>query len=209
MTASSNWQPQLPLELAFVELLPEQPLPVVAVPACRSTNGRSARTLRSRCPACRQTGCPAAVVKQPVVEVEEDGETAVLPAPDPSPPLPGPSQGPMAIHAGSSRPSKQKFAPAAQHEQTVGVEGQTIILGFDYPIFKEKFTNTDGAAQAIGEAFSNLLGTHCTFAPLSPANTACPYPMKRWPALADELGGVVRERNNKIGSLGIQGDDKP
>ena len=43
----------------------------------------------------------------------------------------------------------------------LALEGSTIILGFDFPIFKKKFDDTTGAAQLIGDTFSRLLNTNC------------------------------------------------
>ncbi|MCA9998998.1 MAG: DNA polymerase III subunit gamma/tau, partial [Anaerolineales bacterium] len=66
MTPANSWQPQLPLELAFIEMLPERPFSVRPTPAVREQ--------------------PEQVVEKKAEAVVE--KTAVSPPPAPSPPKP-------------------------------------------------------------------------------------------------------------------------
>jgi DNA polymerase III subunit gamma/tau len=188
MSASSNWQPQLPLELAFMELLPERALPPAAPPASAVPTAVQPEPEQ---PKAQPAAKPApAAVKEAIVELEEvvAAETAVA--------------GPITLTQIKAQwrsmldqvgRSHKNLPPLLNMSKPLGVEGQTIILGFDYPIFKEKFTNSDGAAHAIGEAFSNLLGTHCTIRTVITSEYSVPVSDEEMAALADELGGVVRE----------------
>ena len=53
----------------------------------------------------------------------------------------------------------------------LAVEGQIIVLGFDFPIFKEKFDKTEDAAATISDAFTQIFGAHTGSAASSPATT--------------------------------------
>jgi hypothetical protein len=65
-------------------------------------------------------------------------------------------------------------------------------LGFDFPIFKEKFDKTEGAAAAIGDAFSQLTGVQCSTRSEVTSQYAVSIRQEEFQALAEELGGVVR-----------------
>jgi DNA polymerase III subunit gamma/tau len=184
MTASSNWQPQLPLELAFVELLPERPLP-----AATSAQPMPARQTAVQ-PESEQPEASLAAKPAPTADKEEVAETKIAPA------------GPLTLTHVKAQwrhmldqvgRTHKNLPPLLNMSKPLGVEGQTIVLGFDYPIFKEKFTNIDGAAQAIGEAFSNLLGRHCTIRSVVTGDYNVPVSDEEMESLAQELGGVVRQ----------------
>ena len=75
----------------------------------------------------------------------------------------------------------------------LAIEGDVLILGFDYPIFKEKFENTPGAAQLIGETFTKLLGANCSVRCVITSEYPIIVSKEEFQDLAQELGGVVRE----------------
>jgi hypothetical protein len=79
----------------------------------------------------------------------------------------------------------------------LAVEGSTLILGFDYPILREKFDNKKGAKSTIADVFSSLLGTTCTIRTVITGEYEPPKTTKNinddFAALADELGGVIRD----------------
>jgi hypothetical protein len=72
------------------------------------------------------------------------------------------------------------------------IEGDTIVLGFDYPIFPEKFNNTPHAAETIGEVYSQLLNTSCRVRSVVTSEYNISISPDEFRNLADELGGVVR-----------------
>lgn len=75
----------------------------------------------------------------------------------------------------------------------LAVEGQAVVLGFDYAIFKKKFDDTSGAAHAVGDILSDLLQTRCTVRCVVTSEYNVPISRQELESLADELGGVVRE----------------
>jgi ethanolamine transporter EutH len=75
----------------------------------------------------------------------------------------------------------------------LAVEGSTIILGFDYPIFKDKFDQTADAIQVVGDIFSQLVGAKCLVRAVVTSEYTIPIPKEEFDALAQELGGVMRE----------------
>ncbi len=75
----------------------------------------------------------------------------------------------------------------------LALEGSTIIVGFDFPIFNKKFSDTPGAVQLIGDTFSRLLGVNCTVRSVVTSDYAIPVPEDEFRALAEELGGVVKK----------------
>ena len=206
-TQSSSWQPQLPLELAFIELLPAEAAPQVQV------------TLPT----------PATPVAEP--------ETKPYISPEPREPKPEPKQEPIAQEPAAPEKSVPKEKPAVVQSEPdpaplpssnvaitlemvtnvwrdlvnqagmhnknmpallnmgkpLAIEGNTIVLGFDYPIFKEKFDNTQGGAQLLGEIATHLLNTNCMVRAVVTSNYTVPISKDDFKALADELGGVVSE----------------
>ena len=77
----------------------------------------------------------------------------------------------------------------------LAIEGKTIILGFDFPIFKDKFEKTQGAADAVVAAFRALSGTDCNIRIVTTADYPMPIRRDEFQALAAELGGVVRDND--------------
>ncbi len=75
----------------------------------------------------------------------------------------------------------------------LAIEGRTIILGFDYPLLKDKFDKTQGAADLVVAAFRALLGSDCLIRTVSTADYPVPIHRDEFRALAAELGGVVRD----------------
>jgi hypothetical protein len=74
----------------------------------------------------------------------------------------------------------------------LAIEGNSIVIGFDYPIFKEKFDNTPGAIQLLGQLFSDITGQHCNVRAVITSSYTVTVSPTEFQALADELGGVVQ-----------------
>jgi hypothetical protein len=75
------------------------------------------------------------------------------------------------------------------------VEGNVIVLGFDYPIFKEKFDRTEGAAGLVEDTFSQLTGTDCAIRCVVTGEYILPIDKSEFQELAEELGGVVKDES--------------
>jgi hypothetical protein len=78
----------------------------------------------------------------------------------------------------------------------LAVEGNRIILGFDFPIFKEKFDKTESAAAIISQAFSAILGTKCAVRSVVTSEYVVPIGHDEFRELAEELGGIIRDDAN-------------
>ena len=75
----------------------------------------------------------------------------------------------------------------------LATEGNTIILGFDFPIFKDKFDQNHDAVPVLSDIFSQLLGTKCLVRAVVTSEYTIPIQKEEFDALAQELGGVVRK----------------
>ncbi|MFQ5421241.1 MAG: hypothetical protein ACE5EY_12865, partial [Anaerolineae bacterium] len=212
MTSAGSWQPQLPLELAFIEMLPETAVPVAAQQQAKPAQAEPAQVAKPP-PAANPVSAPPEKKQEkhaPVVE-----ETAVS-APTPAPPQPeSKGVGETAV----PKPKPEKAAPLSLASvkthwrglvdqagarnrnlpallnmgKPLATEGNVLVLGFDYPIFKEKFDNTQGAAQLIGDIVTELTGINSRIRCVITSEYMVNIGRDDLQALADELGGVVRE----------------
>ena len=187
MKPAGSWQPQLPLEMAFLELLPAEtlavPPPTAVTPAAPSPKKEVKETAVAPLPE------PEKIEPKPVVE------TAVLP----KEPVDAAA---LTLPAATSH-WRELVNQAARHNKNMpallnmgkplAIEGDTIVVGFDYPIFKDKFDNTAGAAQLLGDIYSDLLGVKCLVRAVVTSEYTVPVNESDFRALADELGGVVEE----------------
>jgi DNA polymerase-3 subunit gamma/tau len=196
LTSAGSWQPQLPLELAFIELLPDEPVAISRQPSAVSRQP--------------QATSQSPVSEKPAVQEQEPAAPLPPPPPDeePSPEDDAPSSV-LTPHSSALTLTAVKAQWRAMTEQvgeqqrnlpallTMGkplaLEGNTIILGFDFPIFNKKFSDTAGAVQLVGDTFSRLLGVPCHVRSVVTSEYTVPVPEEEFRALADELGGVVKE----------------
>jgi hypothetical protein len=80
----------------------------------------------------------------------------------------------------------------------LATEGKTIYIGFDFPILKDKFDHKKQAKEIVSRGLSQLLGTDCFVESVVTGDfTAQNKPdlidKESFSALAEELGGIVRE----------------
>ena len=205
-----SWQPQLQLELAFMELLPEQPAPVY----------QQAAPVREDKPAepvlVKEKTAVEPVVEAPVeeeepesesdaaasavsdVEVDEEVEVEEEVAVVESAPLTLDSVKAQWRNMVSQAGAENKnLPPLLAMCRPLGVEGNIVILGFDFPIFKEKYDKTEGASAIISEAFSQILGTKCGVRSVVTSEYIVPIGHDEFRELAEELGGIVRENEKE------------
>jgi DNA polymerase-3 subunit gamma/tau len=202
----ASWQPQLPLELAFMELLPDMPMALYTAPIRPEVAGLSqVKESSSTTPKQEAT----TVVTQPISPAEppaaEANESTVQ-----SPNLasgvaeePPPSPGATITLEAVKANWRAMVARVGQHEKNLpallamckplAVEGNVVVLGFDYPIFKEKLDKTEHAAGAIGDIFSELLGMECGVRCVVTSEYTVSISREEFQTLAEELGGVVQE----------------
>jgi len=208
-----SWQPQLPLELAFIELVPEAPMvghtPVVEAGGSggAGVRGRTEsassdaddrhkpsderRTTNDERQPRADDQRPAAVDRQPPAAERPPTTT------DQPPPAHALT---VAAVAGMWPEMIQRVHQQNRNLRALlsmckplAVEGKAIILGFDYPLLKDKFDRTPGALDLVVNTFRALSGTDCTVRTVNTADYPVPIGRDEFQALAEELGGVVRE----------------
>jgi DNA polymerase-3 subunit gamma/tau len=202
-----SWQPQLPLELAFIELLPAEPAPVYQqAPTKHEATKPPLPALKeaARVPEAHDaptTAEPPEVVAGVVTE-ETSGEMREL--------LPEAETVEEKKVSLSLEPVKiqwrnmvsqvgaenKNLPPLLAMCKPLAVEGNRIILGFDFPIFKEKFDKTESAAAIISQAFSAILGTKCAVRSVVTSEYVVPIGHDEFRELAEELGGIIRDDAN-------------
>lgn len=213
-----NWQPQLPLELAFIELLPDKPftLPPSPAPETAATTTAAPKPAAATQQPAKSKAAPAPVASDKganhaaTSDKDSDGRQPKSPA-RPT----GKEAAPAKAAVTDGQPAKKELTlaevshlwrdmvarvghyhknlpPLLAMCRPLAVEGVCIILGFDYPIFKSKFDKMEGAARAVTEAYRELTGVPCTIRLVVTSEYAVPIAREEFDALAEELGGVVR-----------------
>ena len=200
VTPAGSWQPQLPLELAFIELLPDMPIAAASRPKTRplaaTTKPAPMATTETERP---QPSEPPTVVTTAAPEVAEaaTGTETEAVEEEPKPADRRLSLGVITAHwreLVAQAGEQNKNLPALLNMgKPLATEGSTMVLGFDFPIFKDKFDNTPGAAQLLGEIISTLTGIHCSVRCVVTSEYTVPIHKEEFHALAQELGGVVHE----------------
>jgi hypothetical protein len=79
----------------------------------------------------------------------------------------------------------------------LAIEGNTVILGFDFPILKDKFERWPEARENVTELLSDLLGRKCLVRAVvteqyTPPSSATEIDPAEFNALAQELGGEAQ-----------------
>jgi DNA polymerase-3 subunit gamma/tau len=180
---TGGWQPQLPLELAFVELLPPAGSPVPA-PTYAASPAQPAAA-REPEPVSQQPDATAAPSRRALDEAAARAPAlerlaAIWPQ----------------LRERVGRQDKGLPALLAACKP-LAIEGEAVILGFDYPLLKEKFDAKPGAAAAVARALGDLLGASFSVRSVLSEEYVAPAPAVIAPEeladLARQLGGVVRE----------------
>jgi len=194
--ARAAWQPQLPLELAFVEaVLPlEEAAPVGGAPSTPAFRAR--RTTPSTSPRPRSASPPSAA---PTAALEEP-QAVIAPSPAPAPP-PSPAEGmptlqefearwPDLLHA--IRAHNHSLEALLRSGRPLSVEGETLVIGFRYPFHRGKVAEEDNrraVEDALGELFGRSVRVRCELAPDEqkgkPANPPRPAPPPPRPQTGD------------------------
>jgi len=206
----SSWQPQLALELAFMELLPDTPAPVFPVTVLRESSepaqieGHPHPVTEPRMPEAKPAAKPLPVAtpeeselktaadREPVFEALQEPEATPITAVQVTLEVVKAHWRAMVARVGQM----DKNLPALLAMcKPLAVEGDIIILGFDFPIFKEKLDKTEHGAATIGTLFSELIGAKCGIRCVVTSDYTVPISREDMEALAQELGGVVHEEN--------------
>lgn len=197
---AASWQPQLPLELAFIEMLPDTPAPTVQMVVKEVTAQPAVAAMTTQPPKAQVKAAPVQELPPPAPEFKEISEpileeTAVVTKAVVE-------KRPLQLEAVKTQwramlaqigQRNKNLPPLLAMSQPLGVEGNTLILGFDYPIFKKKFDDTADAAATIGAVYSELLHAQCQVRCVITSEYSVPINRAEFDALAQELGGIVRE----------------
>ncbi|HZD11425.1 MAG TPA: DNA polymerase III subunit gamma/tau [Candidatus Binatia bacterium] len=236
LASSSSWQPQLPLELGFISLLPAEAAGAARqrAPSEGRAPGRPAQaTARTRvAEPAPELQAEKEAVPEPVQSAgesprsealpDDDVETAAREAPHPTP-APSPPDA-ITLDAVQRRWERMVERVGQQDRnlpallavsKPLAVEGNAIILGFDYGVLKDKFEDRGEARELVASTMSDLLDHKCTVRCVVTAKYTPPPPPQggseeaaaqqsqasqkpavdrdAFYALAKELGGEVRE----------------
>lgn len=203
VSSANSWQPQLPLELAFIESLPAEPLPAPTPVAVQPTTVTPPTAVPAPAPA-------------PVQSVQTE-DTAVV-SPPPSPPSVQATSAPPPTSGLSLEDIKnnvwRKFTNRAGQEnrnikawlsmaQPLAVEGgHTLVIGFDLPFLRDKLdAERPSAEKALQDVAGHPLQIKCVLKEAYQApSTAYAPPETQKKTFRDELetfvteyGGIVSE----------------
>lgn len=173
--SKGGWQPQLPLELAFIECV----------------NSRRAQDIVSRPASPEPAAASARVVR------EAPGPLKEQPAAPQPPPAGPPSAARIRDRWDALLQAVKRRAPRVEvmlslrsdpklrpDGRVMGVKGQTVMLGFSYSLHREKM-QTDDWRHVVEDALSEVMGT--------PLRVRCVDPETYRPPSAapdDEPGGI-------------------
>jgi DNA polymerase-3 subunit gamma/tau len=215
LAGSSSWQPRLPLELAFIGLLPDR---AAATPATSDPAGRPAASPKTEAPPeARQA--EAADDVAPAEDTAPAGEERPARVAESEKDAPATAAADDAVTlAAVKRTWDQMVSRVGQEDKNLpallgvctplAVEGNAIVLGFEYPVLKDKFEDRPQTRELVASTLSELIGhkcrVHCVVSgeytpPPAPAtpdpadDSASEVDRDAFYALADELGGRVHE----------------
>ncbi len=218
LTQASSWQPQLPLELAFIDMLPDVPVGTMTpIPTMKKVvSEKKVESVAVKATSQPQSQPPVEKV-QPAKHVVEEKEMAStsptvsnqtreqviepesIKTESPAEPTPQASQ-PLTLETVTAKWRELVNQAGQQNRNLVAllnmgkplaVEGNCLIIGFDFPIFKEKFDNTKDAAQQISDILSQLTNTKSIVRGVISSEYSVTISKRDLEGLADELGGVV------------------
>ena len=200
---AGSWQPQLPLELAFIELVPERPMAAMTADRGRSTAEEAPIARQQTTDDRRQPASETVIVAEPaaaerIVEPQPQ-QPASVPQTTKKPAEPPQAALTVAAVAGmwpemTQRVGRQmKNVPALLAMcKPLAIEGHIIVLGFDYPLIRDKFDKTTGALELVTDTFRALGAADVTVRTVTTSEYPVPIAREEFKALAAELGGIVR-----------------
>lgn len=224
VTPSASWQPQLPLELAFIESLPvggeqlvvsSEQLAVSREPVVVSS--RPVVTAEPKSEPAPPRPLPVAAAPTtpenlpPTAPVASAQPQQAEPTPPPtSPPSlvrdPGPSSQSLSLDKATAQwrelvgrvaQQNRNLSALLNSSKPLAVEGNVLVIGFDFPLLKEKFEATPNASDLIAATINQLLKVEGRVRAVITSQYVPPAAnnvnKEDFYALAQELGGVVRE----------------
>jgi len=188
---TGSWQPQLPLELAFIELLPESPFSAVAAPKIEPSD--EVRTL----PDMEDVSESKTLTVEPTTdtpELEKDVKAAEAPVAFSLDSIKS-AWPELRERIGKRDPNLPALVASCK---PLATEGDVVVLGFDYPILKDKFEHKKEAKSIVGSELSQLLNSTVSVRTVvtdqyTPPPSQENIDIDDFSALAQELGGVVHK----------------
>ena len=215
VTPANTWQPQMPLELAFIESLPAQPqagagpIPARSVPRRTVSAAPAADVAASPSPAPARV--PAAAPTRPVAQTPAQTAPPPVRAAEPAPartaappPVGGETAGTLVLGVIKGRwpelvqrcgEHDRNLPPLLAMCEPLATEVDTLVLGFDYGVLRDKF-DQDQNRTVVAEVLSEISGTRCQVRAVVTSSYVPPQPTisrDDIEALANELGGVVND----------------
>ena len=188
---TGSWQPQLPLELALIELLPESPFPALEAPHIEPPD--EVRALPEK-EDVSESQPPTAEPAKDAPESEKNVSVTDVSA---------------AISLDSIKSAwpelrerikkRDPNLPALlASSKPLATEGDVVVLGFDYPLLKDKFERKKEAKSIVGTELSELLNSTVSVRTVvtdqyTPPPSQENIDIDDFSALAQELGGVVHK----------------
>jgi DNA polymerase-3 subunit gamma/tau len=207
LVAAGSWQPQLPLEMAFIELLPDTVIPMPAAVAAKPKVEKAAPAqadMQKQTVAKEETAVtpPPPAQKKPKAKAKAKEAVEEKPALSPTPVKKAAKEAvqPLTVREVQAvwaqlvneSGEKIKNLPALLNMgKPLATEGRTLIIGFDYPLFKDKFDNLAGAAPLVSDILTGLLGQDTMVRGVVTSEYTVPVQPADFRALAEELGGTV------------------
>jgi DNA polymerase-3 subunit gamma/tau len=203
-TAAGIWQPQLPLELAFIELLPEksETRPIPEKPSIKVIESPPPKVQKPEetnhepeIPDVEPTSR-----REAAVAVEETAQPEPIrdetPAADVPLALISKNWSLLREEVGKVDPGLHKLLASCK---PLASEGNIVFLGFDFPIIKEKFDRRKRSKETVSTILSELLDMNCRIETVITSDYASQgqpeqIDKEAFAALAQELGGIVREK---------------
>lgn len=196
LTPAISWQPQLPLELAFIQLLP------LASPAAGALDeGAPAPGTRPAPLVSHETEAPAAATQGHSGISGRPPETAVTPPKQPD----GEQKAALTLEMVKSEWPRIMARVGRQNKnlsallnmcKPLATEGAVLVVGFDFPVLKEKFDAVAQNRDVVATVLRDLLAVPAQIRTVVVGQYMAPeaaVSKEEFEALAQELGGVVQE----------------
>lgn len=208
LTPVSSWQPQLPLELAFVEslaaaipaepvypVIPTLPYPTETVTLPTSPIAHTPPPLTpvvpvtpvatsTPPPAKEKTTTPMASITPAAVAVGDGFSLALV-------------QGRWRELTELVKGQNRNLGALLNSAKPLATEGNTLVLGFDFPLLKDKFDSNANGVDIVAGALRSLFGEECRARVVITGQYTPPATVTisrdEFSALAQELGGQVVE----------------
>ncbi len=215
-TMKSGLQPQLPLELAFVEATLREGIAAAAVPRMVTETA----TVPTQ-PAAQARDQPSQPVQSATMVQPAEPQTRPEPVQRAPETRPAPATSTAALQGdslldtlvarwtevlGSVRAQNRSIEALLKDCRPVAVEGQTVTLGFFYPFHQKKVEEPKTKAlveQAVSQVMGGTFGLQCRLTPKSPQQMEAERPKNKIEAAAEDplIQTAVKQYGARVASI--------